>query len=119
MPAPGPSLYIRQRHSSGHWRYERVREGRGLKTGDIQAPFFIRPFVNSKQIWKKLSAETLKEAKEEAADLAFWLDAQSRGLTVEEAQAIASSNRMPIRKAVDTYLEQKSGKPKRPSRSTG
>ena len=113
MPDSGLSLYIRQKHSSGHWRYKRVKEGRGLKTGDIPAPFFIRPFINGKQVWRKLSAETLKEAKEEAGHLAFALDAQSKGLTVEEAEGIGSSNRVPIRTAVDTYLEQKSGKAKK------
>ncbi|MGD0906923.1 MAG: tyrosine-type recombinase/integrase [Candidatus Acidiferrales bacterium] len=110
MPTPCPSLYIRQKLSSGRWRYRRIKEGRGLKTGDIPAPFFIRPFVNGKQIWKKLAAETLREAKEEAGHLAIALDAQSKGLTVEEAEGIASSNRVPIRTAVDTYLEHKSSK---------
>src|ERR1700686_5471180 len=104
------SLYIREKNPAERWRYKRIKEARGVKTGEISAPFFVRPFVNGKQIWKKLSAETFKEAKEEAGQLALALDAQSKGLTVEEAEAVASSNRVPIRLAVDTYLEQKSGK---------
>jgi integrase len=113
MATPSPSLYIREKNSAERWRYQRIKEGRGVKTGEISAPFFVRPFVNGKQIWKKLSAQTFKEAKEEAGQLALALDAQAKGLTVEEAEAIANSNRVPIRTAVDTYLDQKSGKAKK------
>jgi integrase/recombinase XerD len=113
MATPSPSLYIREKNPAGRWRYKRIKEGRGVKTGELAAPFFIRPFVDGKQIWKKLSAETFKEAKEEARQLALALDAQSRGLTVEEAEAIGNLNRVPIRTAVDTYLDQKSGKAKK------
>jgi integrase/recombinase XerD len=113
MAAPSPSVYIREKNAAETWRYKRIKEGRGVKTGEILAPFFARPFVKGKQVWKKLSAETFKEAKEEAGQLAVALDAQSKGLTVEEAEAIANSNRVPIRTAVDTYLDQKSGKAKK------
>jgi hypothetical protein len=53
------SLYIREKSPSGPWRYRRVKEGRGLKTGDLIGPFFARPFRNGKQFWKQLFAETL------------------------------------------------------------
>ena len=62
---------------------------------------------------EKASAETFREAKLEAGQLAVALDAQSKGLTVEEAEAVTNSNRVPIRTAADTYLEQKSGKAKK------
>jgi len=108
-----PSLYIREKNAKDVWRYRRIKEGRGLRTGDLAAPFFTRPFVNGKQIWKTLLATTFKEAKEEAEQLTAALDARSKGLTVAEAESISNANRLPIRSAVDTYLEQKSGKAKK------
>jgi integrase len=108
-----PSLYIREKNAKDVWRYRRIKEGRGLRTGDLAAPFFTRPFVNGKQIWKTLLATTFKEAKEEAEQLTAALDAQSKGLTVAEAESISNANRLTIRSAVDTYLEQKSGKAKK------
>jgi integrase/recombinase XerD len=108
-----PSLYTREKNPEGVWRYRRIKEGRGLRTGDLTAPFFTRPSVKGKQIWKSLSATTFKEAKEEARQLNAALDAQSQGLTVAEAESITNANRLPIRTAVDTYLDQKSGKAKK------
>ena len=110
-----PSLYIREKTPEGAWRYRRIKEGRGVKTGDQTGPFFTRPFVNGKQIWKTLAAQTFKEAKEEAGQLTAAIDAQSKGLTVAEAELLTNANRIPIKTAVDTYLEQKRGKAKKTS----
>lgn len=107
---PTPSLYVREKNPEGVWRYRRIKEGRGVRTSDLLAPFFIRPFVNGKQVWRTLSATSLKEAKEEAEQLRVALDAQAMGLNVAEAEAIGGGNRVSIRRAVDAYLEQKSGK---------
>jgi integrase len=41
------------------------------------------------------------------------LDAESKGLTVAEADALTNSNRLPIKTAVEIYMEQKSGKAKK------
>jgi hypothetical protein len=79
---PTPSLYTREKNPTGVWRYKRVKEGRGVKTGDLGAPFFTRPSVHSKQLWKTLSATTFKQAKEEAAQLTAALDAQAKGLVL-------------------------------------
>jgi integrase/recombinase XerD len=103
-------LYVREKNSEGIWRYRCVREGKGIKTGDLTPPFFARPFIGGKQTWKPLLAETFPEAKKELAALGLALDAQSKGLTVAEADALTNANRIPIRAAVDAYLEQKSGK---------
>ena len=108
-----PSLYTREKNTDGAWRYKRVKEGRGVKTGDLAAPFFARPSVNGKQVWKSLSSRTFREAKEEAGHLTVALDAQAKGLTVAEAEALTNANRIPIKTAVHTYLEQKSGKAKK------
>ena len=112
MPTARPSfsLYTREKNPSGAWRYHRVREGRGQKTGELTGPFFARPFLKGKQVWKTLSATTFKEAKLEAEDLAVAIDAESRGLTIAEAEALTNSNRLPLKSAIDTYLEQKSNK---------
>ena len=63
---PRISVYVRQKTDSG-WRYRRVKEGRGLKTGDLTPPFFTRRRMDGKQVWKGLYAGTFREAKEEAA----------------------------------------------------
>ena len=110
---PTQSLYIREKTPEGTWRYRRIKEGRGVKTGDLTGPFFTRPFIGGKQIWKTLAAQTFGEAKEEAEQLSMALDAKAKGLTVAEAEALTNANRIPIRTAVDTYLEQKSGKAKK------
>lgn len=107
---PTLSLYVREKTPAGTWRYRRVKEGRGVKTGDHSAPFFIRPFENGKQMWKTLGAQSFKEAREEANNLAVALHARSKGLTVSEAESLSDANRIPIKNAVDLYLEQKSGK---------
>ena len=95
-PGAIPSLYTREKNPTGVWRYKRVKEDRGVKTGDLAAPFFTRPSVHGKQLWKTLSATTFKEAKEGAAQLTAALDAHAKGLTVAEADAITNANRNPI-----------------------
>jgi integrase/recombinase XerD len=105
-----PSLYVREKNPSGQWRYRRVKEGRGIRTSELKAPFYARPFLDGNQVWKTLSAATFSEAKEEAERLAVALDAQARGLTVAQAESLTNASRTPIKTAVETYLEQKSGK---------
>ena len=73
-------------------------------------PFFIRPFVNGKQTWKTLFAESFTDAKREAGQLTFAIDAQAKGLAVAQAEALTNANRILITAAIETYLEQKSGK---------
>src|SRR5262249_22574349 len=45
------SIYIRQRVDGKGWRYVRVEEGRGKRTGELHPHFYARPTVNGKQIW--------------------------------------------------------------------
>ncbi len=107
---PTLSIYVREKTPSGTWRYRRIKEGRGVKTGDYSAPFFTRPFLNGRQRWKTLLGQSFTEAKEEANNLAVALHARSKGLTVSEAESLSVANRTPIKNAVELYLEQKSGK---------
>lgn len=104
------SLYVREKRPSGKWRYRRIKEGRGVRTGDLSGPFYVRPFIKDRQVWNRLSAETFLEAKAEAEHLLAALDARSKGLTVAEADAPGNASRIPIRTAVEEYLKQKAGK---------
>jgi integrase/recombinase XerD len=103
-----PNVYTRKQLRPGYWPYKAVQEGRGLKTGDIEGPFYVHPTIGGKQVWTKLVAETFGEAKEEAVKIFDAVHAQERGLTVAEAQKL--TGRITVRNAVDTYLEQKSNK---------
>ena len=107
---PTLTLYIREKSTAGAWRYRRIKEGRGIRTGELVPPFFVRPSIDGKQVWKTLYAESFREAKEEAGHVIAALKAESEGLTVAEADAIKNAHRVAIRSAVDVYLEQKSGK---------
>lgn len=83
------SIYVRE-NVHGKWKHIKIEEGRGRKTGDLAPPFFVRPFVNGKQTWRKLDAKTFKAAKEE--------------VTKTEAPAIAAANRVSIQSAVDQFM---------------
>jgi integrase/recombinase XerD len=107
------SIYMRVKNRQGKWRYSRIQTGKGHRIGQLQPPFFVRPFRNGKQVWHTLGAQNFKEADDEAEQLAAALDAQAKGLTVAGAEAIRNANRISIKSAVDTYLERKSGKAKR------
>ena len=68
-------------------RYQRIREGRGFRTGDLQGPFFIHVTYDGKQKWHKLQAETFEAAKVEAGLGAKAVEAQRLGLTVSSRQS--------------------------------
>ena len=105
-----PSLYNREKNpTTGTWHFRKVKEGRGVKTGDLQGTFYARPFINGRQRWQRLNAETFADAKREAAELPNKLHAQALGVSVEEAK----SNRVLIKTAVETYLQQKATKAKK------
>ena len=103
---PTLSLYVREKTPAGTWRYRRIKEGGGNRDRRPLA----RPFVNGRQKWKTLLGQSFTEAKEEANNLAVALHARSKGLTVSEAESLTGADRIPIKNAVDHYLEQKSGK---------
>lgn len=92
------------------WRYERVEEGRGKRTGDLKPPFYVRPRVNGKQTYQRLAAQSFGDAREEADKLADVLDAAAKGLSVAEAENIANLKRTPIKAAVDDFLKKKASK---------
>jgi hypothetical protein len=103
------SIYVREKNNQGKWKPRRIKEGRGVKTGDLVGPFYIRPFINGKQGWRPLQAQTFQEAKTEAELARNALDAHGKGLTVAEAASL-TGNRTTVRAAIDAYLEQASSK---------
>src|ERR1044072_4749408 len=105
-----PSLYIREKSPSGPWRYRRIKEGRGQKTGDLTGPFFARPCVDGKQIWKPLFAETFAQARKEVAHLGNGVPVQLKEFSATQLEIPKAVNRITLADAVKTYLEQKSGK---------
>jgi integrase/recombinase XerD len=96
------SVYQRRKNDAGAWRYERIKAGRGVKTGDLQPPFFTRMTRNGKQGWPQLQVETFKDAQVEIERLKAGIEAQGRGLTVAE---LGDPNRLTVARAVAKYLE--------------
>jgi integrase/recombinase XerD len=114
---PNPSLFKRVKIAD-RWNYQRIDEGRGHRTSDLTGPFYARPYLNGKQFWKRLAAETFAEAREEADHLSSALEAHSRGLTVAALDKITNANRIPLKKAVEDFLSEASRK-KRPKTVVG
>ncbi|MGB9474374.1 MAG: tyrosine-type recombinase/integrase, partial [Candidatus Udaeobacter sp.] len=96
------SVYQRRKNDAGAWRYERIKAGRGVKTGDLQPPFFTRMTRNGKQGWPQLQAATFKDAQVEIERLEAGVEAQGQGFTVAE---LANPDRLTVAKAVATFLD--------------
>jgi len=106
------TIYQRPKTEKGY-RYRPVAEGRGKKTGDLTPPFYVRVWLNGKQSWQRLLAETFAEAKQEAGQVRDVVEAASKGLTVAESENIANANRVTVKSAVDAYLALKGNKAKK------
>jgi integrase/recombinase XerD len=104
------SLYTKAKNEAGNWRTRKLEEGRGIRTGSLKSPFFIRPVVRGKQTEHRLHALTFADAREEATHFEEALVAESKGLTVAELDKITNTHRLPIRLVVDRYLELKKNK---------
>jgi integrase/recombinase XerD len=97
-----PSIYTRGK-LDGKWRYSRVETGRGKRTGQLNPPFFVRPFRNGKQSWHALGAQSFEAAIDEAEQVGVGLEAQAQGLTV--AELAANPNRITLVDAVEEFLK--------------
>src|SRR5258708_8899559 len=104
----GLAFYQRLKEPSGNghvWRYRRIEESRGVKTGSLRGPFYIRPTqASGAQPWVTLDAATFDQAKLER-------DRKEKG------EAIAAENgagRVLIADAIAKFLDLK----KRKNRST-
>ena len=83
------------------WRYKRVEEKRGGKTGHLTGPFYIRPTrQDGSQPWVALDSETFDQAKAER-------NKKERGA---ELAAENNGNRTLITSAVEKFLDQKQRK---------
>ena len=83
------SVYTRQKNPAGQWRYTRIEEKKGVRTGKLLGPFYTQYSGltrNGKkgQLWHALGADTFTTAKTEAEQLDLALEAKSKGLTVAE-----------------------------------
>src|SRR5258708_40119982 len=57
------AIYQRLKQPQG-WRFIRVEEGPGKRTGQLEGPFLIRPTrADKSQPWIKLDASTFDQAK--------------------------------------------------------
>jgi integrase/recombinase XerD len=97
-----PSIYTRGK-IDGKWRYSRIEQGRGKRTGQLQPPFYVRPFRDGKQSWHALGAQSFEAALEEAESVDAGLVAKSHGLTVAELEA--NPNRVTLIDAVEEFLK--------------
>src|SRR5690242_19911493 len=104
------SIYTRSKNESGRWRYSRVNTGRGLRPANMQGPFYLRYTAPDAKQPFIAGGDTLAEAQEAADRLALGLKAQSKGLTVAQLDDLTNANRVPIKAAVEKFLEMKKGK---------
>jgi hypothetical protein len=106
----GPEHLHERKNEAGRWRYARIKEGRGKKTAEFVAPFFISPMVEGTQIWKPLVAENFSDARMEADRMVVGLEARAKGLTVAESRD--DGDRLPLVKAVHDFILEAASKEK-------
>jgi integrase/recombinase XerD len=111
------AIYTREKsikNSKPQWRYKRVNIGRGRRPAGLEGPFFTRiKKADAKwQSWVSLG-DTIDEALEAAETLGNAMQAQAKGLTVGEYDAVTNADRTTIKKAIADFLEKKSSKAKR------
>jgi integrase len=108
------NIYQRSKNEAGLWRYSTIiRTGRGVRTSLLKPPFYVRPWTNGKQSWHALNAITFDAAVEEASHLETGLAAQAKGMTVSELNETTDAHRIPLKSAVEAYLELKKSKAKK------
>jgi integrase/recombinase XerD len=107
--ASGIAIYTREKNSAGKWRYKAVRLGQGLK--HPEPPFFLRYTQDFKQQFSP-AYPSLDDAKEGAAKLRAGLNAKAKGITVGQMEELENINRVPIKVAIEKFLELKKGKAK-------
>lgn len=102
------SIYRRERIEGKGWRYVRVNSGRGRRPAEAP-PYYVRFTVGGKRSWSE-PYKSLKSAIDAAGELPDFKEAVSRGISIPELMEIRNADRLPIRVAVDNYLEQKKSK---------
>jgi integrase len=94
----GLAIYTRGKIEGKGWRYQRINEARGVKTGSLRGPFYIRPTqASGAQPWVSLDAETFDQAKTER-------DKKEKGAALA---AENNAGRTLISDAVSKFMDQK------------
>lgn len=106
------SIYTREKNTAGKWRYRGVKAGPGHQHSDLDGPFYLRYTADGRQTYSTGYA-TLDEARQAGQKLRTALEAKAKGLTVPELDELSNANRTPIKRAVEDFLELKSGKAKK------
>ena len=75
----------------GGWRFIAVKTGKGIKTGELAPPFFVR---KPDKRWHNLGASTYGEA----------IPAAAVGLTVKEHEDVMNRDRMLLHAAVEKFF---------------
>jgi integrase/recombinase XerD len=104
------SIYTRQKNDQGRWRYTRINTGRGRRPAKLQGTFYLRHTTPEGKQTFTPAGDNFDAAIASADTLRVALEAQARGLTVAELDDLTNASRIPIRVAVETYLEQKKNK---------
>jgi integrase/recombinase XerD len=108
------SIYTRSKNAKGQWRYEKVKTGRGIKTGGLKGPFHLRYTTDDgKQAWWPDKPEQYEDALELDDKIGGMLAAKQQGLTIAEYEDRTNANRVPIKIAIEGFLEQKKNKAKK------
>src|ERR1700724_1149971 len=99
-------VYIRRKEPGKGWRYKAVPAGAGRRPAfEPGAKFHVRyPDASRKFVWSQ-AYDTLEEAQKEAAGLELNAKAVAIGLTVEEYKTKANAGRVPIKNAIERFLE--------------
>jgi integrase len=106
------TIYTRAKNETGQWRYLKVKQGRGHRTGAIGGPFYLRFATDGRKIWERVG-DSLEAATEAAETRHQALEAQKRGLTVTELDTLSNAGRIPIKAACEAFLKLKTGKAKK------
>ena len=108
------SIYTRPKNEKGHWRYEKVKTGRGIRTGGLKGPFHLRyTTAEGKQAWWPDKPEHYEDALDLDSKIGSMLAARQQGLTIAEYEDLTNANRVPIKIAIEAFLELKKSKAKR------
>lgn len=95
------TIYRRLKLEQG-WRFIAVQTGRGIKTGELHGPFFVR---KPDKRWHNLGADNYTDAVKAAEDFAAGKVAVVKhGLTVKEYEDATNRDRMTLTAAVEKFF---------------
>jgi integrase len=112
-------IYVRRKEPGKGWRYKAVPAGAGRRPAfDSESKFHVRyPDASGKFVYSQ-AYDTLEEAQRAAAELPSMAKAFAAGLTLEEYKDRENEHRVPIKKAIDSFLAHAS-KTKKPKTVAG